>query len=135
MTWIINIASIALILAGLVFFFGAVVGMLRFPDVYTRMHAAGKGDTLSGLLVVSGFAPYHLGQVDWGHFVWADLLVVIKLLAICAFIMLTSPAATHALMDAGYEDGIEPLLGEDGDALNRHRNEGRHAPQPSGRKP
>ena len=35
-----------------------------------------------------------------------------KILAICAFIMLTSPTSTHALMDAGYDDGIEPLIAE-----------------------
>jgi len=123
MTMIINIVSVALILSGILFFFGAVVGVTRFPDVYTRMHAAGKGDTLSGLLVVLGFAVYHLGQIHGSHFIWADLLVVAKLLAICAFIMLTSPAATHALMDAGYEDGVEPLLGEDGDALTRGKGD------------
>lgn len=117
MSIIINIISVVLILAGLVFFFGSVVGVVRFPDFYTRMHAAGKGDTLSSLLVVMGFAVYHLGQIQWAEFVWADLLVVVKLLAICAFIMLTSPTATHALMDAGYEDGIEPLMRKKGNAL------------------
>lgn len=117
MTIIINIISIVLILAGLVFFFGSVVGVVRFPDFYTRMHAAGKGDTLSSLLVIMGFAVYHLGQIHWTDFAWADLLVVVKLLAICAFIMLTSPTATHALMDAGYEDGIEPLMRKKGNAL------------------
>ena len=119
---IINTISIALILAGLVFFFGSVVGVIRFPDFYTRMHAAGKGDTLSSFLVVMGFAVYHLGQIHWADLVWADLLVVIKLLAICVFIMLTSPTATHALMDAGYEDGIEPLTGEEGDALSQNKS-------------
>jgi len=131
MTWIINTVSVALVLAGLVFFLGAVVGVIRFPDVYTRMHAAGKGDTLSSLLVVMGFVVYHLGQIHWNDFAWADLLVVLKLLAICAFIMLTSPTATHALMDAGYEDGIEPVLGEGGDALHRHRQEKKSASAPA----
>jgi len=115
---IINTISIIFIVAGLVFFFGSVVGVVRFPDFYTRMHAAGKGDTLSGLLVVMGFVVYHMGQINWTDFAWADLLVVIKLLAICGFIMLTSPTATHALMDAGYQDGIEPLTREKGNALS-----------------
>lgn len=114
---IINIISIVLILAGLLFFLGSVVGVVRFPDFYTRMHAAGKGDTLSSLLVVMGFAVYHLGQIQWVDFAWADLLVVLKLLAICSFIMLTSPTATHALMNAGYEEGIEPLTQDKGNAL------------------
>ena len=120
---IIDTISIILIVAGLVFFFGSVVGVIRFPDFYTRMHAAGKGDTLSSLLVVMGFAVYHFGQVHWSNFVWADLLVIVKLLAICAFIMLTSPTATHALMDAGYEDGIEPLMRKEGNALSQNESE------------
>ncbi|MEO0416721.1 MAG: monovalent cation/H(+) antiporter subunit G, partial [Verrucomicrobiota bacterium] len=40
----------------------------------------------------------------------AVLLVILKLIAICAFIMITSPTCTHALMDAGWEDGIDPEL-------------------------
>jgi len=120
---ITNIISIVLIVTGLVFFFGSVVGVVRFPDFYTRMHAAGKGDTLSSLLVVMGFAVYHLGQIHWTGFVLADLLVVVKLLAICSFIMLTSPTATHALMDAGYEDGIEPLIRKKGNALSQDESD------------
>jgi len=117
--YIINTISILLILGGLLFFLGSVVGVVRFPDFYTRMHAAGKGDTLSSLLVVMGFALYHLGQIQWTNFAWADILVVLKLLAICSFIMLTSPTATHALMNAGYEEGIKPLTQDEGNALAR----------------
>ena len=76
------------ILAGLVFFLGAAVGLVRFPDFYTRMHAAGKGDTLSSLLVVLGLAVWRLHDVHGlaglrEH--WSILLVILKLLAICAF--------------------------------------------------
>lgn len=105
------------ILCGLIFFFGASVGLLRFPDFYTRMHAAGKGDTLSSLLVVLGFAIYQLNDFDFtlAHIKenWAILIIILKLLAICAFIMITSPTSTHALMNAGFEDDIEPKLKSD----------------------
>jgi len=110
----IAIISIALIVLGLIFFLGAVVGMVRFPDFYTRMHAAGKGDTLSSLLVVLGFALYQLDAGDWDRAHW---LVALKLLGICAFIMITSPTSTHALMNAGYEDGCVPRIGNSGNAL------------------
>ena len=105
--YIIDIVSVALICVGLVFFLGAAVGIVRFPDFYTRMHAASKGDTLSTLLILSGFALqlFH-------NFQSLDLLVMAKILAICALIMLTSPTSTHALINAGYEDGIKPMLGE-----------------------
>ena len=116
---ILNLVSALLIAAGLVFFLGAAVGLVRFPDFYTRMHAAGKGDTLSSLLVVLGIAVHVLGGIDWSHFDWGSVLVVIKLLAICALIMLTSPTSTHALMDAGYDDGIQPVLVENGNDLER----------------
>ena len=102
---IINILSVLLIVTGLVFFLGAAVGLIRFPDFYTRMHAAGKGDTLSSLLVIAGFAVYQLHDLSL-----ASVIIVIKLLGICVFIMITSPTATHALMDAGYEDGVEPTV-------------------------
>ena len=119
---IAGIITAIFLVSGAILMIVATIGVIRFPDFYTRMHAAGKGDTLSSLLVVMGFAVYHLGQIHWADFVWADLLVVIKLLAICVFIMLTSPTATHALMDAGYEDGIEPLTGEEGDALSQNES-------------
>ncbi|MFT4586810.1 MAG: multicomponent Na+:H+ antiporter subunit G [Limisphaerales bacterium] len=100
-----ELLSIIFILVGLLFFFGAVVGLVRFPDFYTRMHAAGKGDTLSTMLILAGLALYlfHDG------FDMAKVLVALKIMAICAFIMLTSPTSTHALMQAGYEEGVEPV--------------------------
>lgn len=97
------------ILAGLVLFFGAVMGLLRFPDFYTRMHAAGKGDTLSTMLILLGFAIYLLADgidVENG-------LVALKILGICGFIMLTSPTSTHVLMQAGYEAGVKPVEAKD----------------------
>lgn len=107
---VFTVLAAILILAGLVFFFGAAVGLLRFPDFYSRMHAAGKGDTLSSLLVIAGFAVYHLGKVhDLSHD-WPVLLVVLKLFAIVVFIYLTSPTSTSALADAGWEDGIDPVI-------------------------
>ncbi len=105
---IVDMASATLILFGLLFFLGAVVGILRFPDFYTRMHAAGKGDTLSTLLILTGLLVYHLQD-----FSPLRLLVGAKILAICIFIAITSPTSTHALMKAGYEDGIEPWRKEE----------------------
>ncbi len=104
---LIDILSALLILAGLLFFLGAAVGTARFPDFYTRMHAAGKGDTLSTILITSGAALQVLSHFDLAH--WASLLVAAKILSIGAFIMLTSPTSTHTLMKAGYDDGLVPI--------------------------
>ena len=104
---VIDILSIFLVAAGLLFFLGAVVGIVRFPDFYTRMHAAGKGDTLSTMLITGAMALQVLHHFDWAH--WTDLFVMVKIMAIGILIMLTGPTSTHALMQAGYDDGIEPV--------------------------
>lgn len=83
---------------GLLFFLGTSVGLLRFPDFYTRMHAAGKGDTLSSVLLLLGLALYHLQLLSVD-----SVLVSIKILSIVLFIFIVSPTATHAIMDAGFE--------------------------------
>lgn len=109
---IFTIISVILVLTGLAFFLGAAVGLVRFPDFYTRTHAAGKGDTLSSLLVILGFAVYQLKDFHSFSHDWPILLVILKLLAVSIFIFLTSPSSTHALMDAGWEDKVEPEIGE-----------------------
>jgi len=87
-----------LISTGLVFFLGTTIGLLRFPDFYTRMHAAGKGDTLSTVMILIGCI----------CLVPMDLLLAIKILLIINFIFIGSPTATHAMMDAGNKAGAVP---------------------------
>ena len=58
----INLFVIILTIAGLFFFFATTIGVLRFPDFYTRMHAAGKGDTLSSLFMLIGMALFQLNH-------------------------------------------------------------------------
>jgi multicomponent Na+:H+ antiporter subunit G len=101
----INYLTMLLIAGGLFFFFSTTIGVLRFPDFYTRMHAAGKGDTLSSLLILLGLAVYHLQHLSGG-----SILVAIKILFILVFIFLASPTATHAIIDAGYESEIKPWV-------------------------
>ena len=98
-----------LIGAGLVFFLGGAVGMLRLPDFYTRLHAAGKMDSLATLLMMLGLALFNLE-----HFSLSSLLVSLKLMLIVVFIYLASPTATHAIVDAGVRAGLAPWAkGED----------------------
>ena len=91
-----------LITVGLIFFLGTSIGLLRFPDFYTRMHAAGKGDTLSTVLILAGciFAVAHQGGLSW--------LLGMKILLIILFVFIGSPTATHAMMDVGERAGAEP---------------------------
>ena len=94
------IAAGFLLFLGLSFFVGTVVGILRFPTFYTRMHAAGKADTLSSLLMLLAFA-----LLELRHFHAVDIFTCGKLLLIMGFVFVASPTATHALMDAGYACG------------------------------
>ncbi len=112
MSFLINMISGALVLVGLTFFLAAAVGVIRFPDFYTRMHAAGKGDTLSTILILLGIAVFTAG-----NFSVDNLLIAVKIMAIAVFIMLTSPTSTHALMQAGYDDGIKPFEKEKEDEI------------------
>jgi multicomponent Na+:H+ antiporter subunit G len=84
-----NVACIILLSLGVLFLLLGAIGILRFPDCYTRMHAAGKCDTLGALLVVSGLAFYHGVSLESA-----------KILFIAVFIFLTSPTATHAIARA-----------------------------------
>jgi len=91
---------VVLVCIGILFFIGGAAGIIRFPDFYTRMHAAGKGDTMSVFLILMGLAAYQLAD-----FSLANILVACKILFITIFIMWASPTSTHALIKAGFEEG------------------------------
>jgi len=55
-----DIIVIALLVFGLIFFLGGAVGIIRMPDFYSRLHPAGKLDTLGSLAMVMGLALYNL---------------------------------------------------------------------------
>ncbi|MDY6935854.1 MAG: monovalent cation/H(+) antiporter subunit G [Spirochaetota bacterium] len=98
------IASKILIVSGLFFLTTGVIGFLRFPDFYSRMHATGKGDTLGALLILLGFALYNLHH----GFVWLDIVQSVKLILIAVFWIIASPTATHALLRSTFESGVQP---------------------------
>ncbi len=94
---------VALVVLG-VFLFGiGVLGVLRFPDFYTRLHAAGKCDTLGSILLLLGLALFNLQD-----FTFANLLVSLKILSILAFVFVAGPTASHALTEAALVVGVEP---------------------------
>ncbi|PLX89733.1 MAG: sodium:proton antiporter [Desulfuromonas sp.] len=98
-----TLVAMLLILAGLFFFAIGVLGILRFPDFYSRLHAAGKSDSLASVLVIVGVALYNLHD-----FSFANVLVSLKILLIAVFIYVASPTATHALTRTALVLGIEP---------------------------
>lgn len=80
------------------------VGMLRFPDFYSRLHAASITDTGAVLLILTGMA---LLSPDW--------LVLVKLLAIAIFLFLTGPTSSHAIANAAHTAGLQPFIGRFGE--------------------
>ena len=107
MAIVLDILSWLCILAGAGLSITAGIGLLRLPDLFTRMHAAGIGDTLAAGLFVLGMA----FQVDSG-------LNLIKLVLIIVFILFTSPTSTHALAKAALHGGEKPLLHPKKDAAS-----------------
>lgn len=98
-----NIIAYIMMGFGAMFFLGAAIGILRFPDFYTRMHAAGKGDTLSSIMMLGGLA-----ILNFHGFTDPASLSSLKILCIIFFIFITSPTSNHALMQAGFEAGMKP---------------------------
>ena len=72
------------------------IGLVRLPDVYCRMHAAGKAGTLGVTLLI--LAPAL-------HFATTDPFVTVRALAAVVFQMLTTPGATYLLAHACYVRG------------------------------
>ena len=92
-----------LLIGGLVFFTGGAIGILRFPDFFSRLHPAGKLDTAGQLLVLSAVALYVAKDLSWPH-----ALTAVKIGLIVVFVYITSPTATHAIVDAGVRAGLKP---------------------------
>jgi multicomponent Na+:H+ antiporter subunit G len=98
----VDIVGGALLLAGSVFLLIGGIGLLRFPDLYSRIHPAGITDTAGAGLVLLGLV-VHAGFS----------LVAVKLLLILVFIFFTSPTSAHATARAALAAGLRPLLGRD----------------------
>jgi multicomponent Na+:H+ antiporter subunit G len=95
-----------LLLAGASFMVLAAVGVLRLPDLPTRMHATTKAGAMGAMLTMAGVA-FHFG----------DGVVVARAIAIVVFIVLTAPVAAHVIGRAGYFTGIQLWSGTIKDEL------------------
>ena len=102
MTLAVDILSWGLILLGSFFTLVGALGMIRMPEVFTRMHAASVIDTLGVGLLIGGMV------LQAGF-----TLVTLKLVFLLALFVITGPVVTHALAQACLHEGIKPLLAED----------------------
>ena len=82
---------------GCFFILLASVGLIRLPDFYSRVHPAGKSDTLGQTMVLTGLIIYQGFSLE-----------SIKLVLIILFVFVTNPTATHALVKAAYLSGVKP---------------------------
>lgn len=100
-----DIAIIIFMVAGMFIFTIGVIGVLRFPDFYSRLHAAGKSDSLGAILVIIAVALYNLADFNL-----ANVLVSIKIMLIAVFIFVASPTATHAITKTAMVIGVTPWV-------------------------
>ena len=97
MSIVVDILSGILLIAGAAFVVIGGVGMLRMPDFFTRLHAAGITDTAGAGLILLGL----LLQAGFG-------IIGIKLILMFLLIFIASPTASHALAKSALYDDLEP---------------------------
>lgn len=93
----IEILASVLLVSGLIFVLIGIVGVLRLPDFYARLHATSKCDTLGLALMVAGVAL--LTGPAWKTF---------KIVLIVVIVAMVNSTAAHALGRAAFKSGLKP---------------------------
>ena len=93
----LDILSRILLGTGTIFLLIGAIGLIRLPDFFTRMHAAGLIDTLGASFVLAGL----MIEAGWS-------LNLAKLGLILLFLLFTSPTSSHALAHAALVHGLKP---------------------------
>ena len=99
MNTLMDISSAVFLLIGSFLCISGGVGILRFPDFYTRMHAVGVTETLATAMILIGLMLQH-----------PDGLVLLKLIIILLMALFISPTASHALASAAVHNNLMPKL-------------------------
>ena len=99
MQLLLDVLSWICLLGGAIFLLIGAIGVLRFPDFYTRLHAVSVCDTLGAGLVLVGLM-----------FQGGLSLVTVKLLLVFYFMMFSGPTAVHALAQAALQSKLKPLV-------------------------
>ena len=96
---IFSISSALFLLIGSFLCISGGVGLLKFPDFYSRMHAVGVTETLATAMILIGLMLQN-----------PDALVVLKLSLILILTLFISPTASHALAKAAIQNNLKPKL-------------------------
>lgn len=98
----IDVLSGVMILSGSFFIMVGAIGLIRMPDVFTRMHAVSVIETMGAGLLLSGL------MIQAG-----PTILALKLFLVFVLFFFTAPVATHALAQAALSAGETPQLSED----------------------
>ena len=104
---VVNYIAIILLAIGAFFNILAGLGLLRFPDVYTRLHAGTKCTTfgaifICGSVILLGLKMWYFGNPDGSAFVIHTLGALIA-------ILVTNPTGAHAIARAAHRSGVKPV--------------------------
>ena len=91
---------------GIIFNTLGVIGLLRFPDVYTRLHAGTKCTTFGSIFLIGSVVLIGL-NMWWNKDTNGSVLALHSLLALIA-ILLTNPVGAHAIARAAHRSGVQP---------------------------
>jgi multicomponent Na+:H+ antiporter subunit G len=92
-----NYFSLFFVAAGTLFFISGTIGLIRMPDIYSRLHALTKGDNLGLGLVILGVI---IHQQSW--------IIAFKLLIVWLLIVTTSASVSHLIAKGAKSKGIKP---------------------------
>jgi len=106
-----DIVIYVLLGVGVFFSLLAGVGLLRFPDVYTRLHAGTKCTTFGSIFIVGsvillGIKDWYMGTTITGTD--GSVLAIHSVIALVA-ILLTNPTGAHAIARAAHRSGVKPV--------------------------
>jgi multicomponent Na+:H+ antiporter subunit G len=104
---IVDIIVYVFIGIGIFFNLLAGIGLLRFPDVYTRLHAGTKCTTFGSIFLISSVVLIGL-RMWWEHDVNGSVLAIHSTAALIA-ILLTNPVGAHAIARAAHRSGVKPV--------------------------
>jgi multicomponent Na+:H+ antiporter subunit G len=99
---LIAIISGVFIITGVLAIIIGMLGVFRMPDFFTRLHAASVVDTMGSMFILLGLMLYS-----------GFNLISMKLFLILLFVLITTPAAAHALAKSALHGGLEPVLDRD----------------------
>lgn len=97
MTTILQYLAAILVVSGAIFALLSALGIVRFPDLYTRMHAASKAGVVGAGLIMLAIAV-----------VSRDGSVILRVLMGIGFLLLTTPVSAHLLAKVAYFSGYRP---------------------------